>query len=303
MAMARPGETLWALSCCTAGLPFLLLSLIPCPALTCTSHEYSLRGIKCCKMCGPGEEIQYRCTETTETVCKPCQDGYYKTEYSEGDCKTCKICNIKKGTTEVKKCDQTSDRVCMCTKGFEPSRFMADGTAPSACSACSAGSFSKGENSKCHPWTNCTASGRTILREGSDKEDVICGDQKKQATTIQSPVSTSHTSVTTHKNSTLLTALMTPRPKNTLSIPPIHWGDQPTVSTEPTNWGPLSLILICLTLLMVSGMSILLLIIQATGKGRKKKLQPAENDQRKGRSCRIPIQEEQIDSNSSLIKN
>lgn len=43
-----------------------------------------------------GEEIQYRCTEKTETVCKPCQDGYYKTEYSEGDCKTCKICNLSK---------------------------------------------------------------------------------------------------------------------------------------------------------------------------------------------------------------
>lgn len=84
---------------------------------------------------------------------------------------------------------------------------------------------------------SCTASGRTILRGGSDKEDIICGDQKKEATTIQSPASTSRISVTTHKNSTLLTALTTPRPKNTLSIPPIDSGEQPTGITEPTNWG------------------------------------------------------------------
>ncbi|KAM8796409.1 tumor necrosis factor receptor superfamily member 4-like [Eudromia elegans] len=66
------------------------------------------------------------------------------------------------------------------------------------------------------------------------------------------------------------------------------------------RFGSLSLILICLVLLVVSGMSILLLIIQAAKKETKRR--PCRNNQQ-GPSVRLPIQEEQIDSNSSLIKN
>ncbi|KAJ7403854.1 hypothetical protein WISP_148947 [Willisornis vidua] len=78
------------------------------------------------------------------------------------------------------------------------------------------------------------------------------------------------------------------------------------------NTSSLSLLLFCLVLLMVSGMSILLLIIQAARKDTQRR-PCGSNNQRlifpipcclpEDRSCRIPIQEEQIDSNSSLIKN
>ncbi|NXX19778.1 TNR4 factor, partial [Podargus strigoides] len=116
-----------------------------------------------------GERMKYRCTATTDTVCVPCQDEYFSSEHNHNFCKSCTIC--RKGSVEVKKCEKTSDRICMCDAGYMPDvRF----TLGSVCSLCPEGSYSLGRNKNCQPWTNCSALGKTTLRPGTKTNDAIC---------------------------------------------------------------------------------------------------------------------------------
>ncbi|GAB0198820.1 tumor necrosis factor receptor superfamily member 4 [Grus japonensis] len=197
-----------------------------------------------------------------------------------------------KGSMEVKKCEKTSDRICMCLPGYMPDARY---TLGSVCSPCPEGSYSIGQNENCQPWTNCSLLGKNTLRQGTKTDDAVCSNHVTQPATSRNATPALYLSTTDNENN-VSTAMLSPsRP----SVIPFICPD--TNSPTETNWGSLSLILICLILLMVSGMSILLLIIQAAKKETKKK--PCRNNQQEGRSFRIPIQEEQIDSNSSLIKN
>ncbi|NXJ82534.1 TNR4 factor, partial [Trogon melanurus] len=118
-----------------------------------------------------GESMKRRCTATTDTICVPCQDEYFSSEHSHKFCKPCTICNARRGSVEVKKCDKTSDRICRCLAGYMP-----DATRPQggACIPCPEGSYSMGENKDCQPWTNCSALGKSTLRPGTKTADAIC---------------------------------------------------------------------------------------------------------------------------------
>lgn len=275
----------------TAVLFSLLLSAMQCSGLICGHFEYPLHN-RCCKECAPGEGMRNRCSPSSETECIPCQDGYYNSKHNYYPCTICTVCDTDRGSMEVKKCDKISDTVCVCMKGYTPYDSGSSEESPSGreCFPCPDGHFSDGNNDRCRPWTNCTAYGKKTLRAGTRIEDAICDDQDKQATTLQT--STLYLSIISRRSNGSTTALTPFTSRDTLSTTPVK---------KETNWGSLSLILICLTLLMVSGMSILLLIIQTTKKEKPKR--PPVNGQLDGRSFRIPIQEEQIDSNSSLIKN
>ncbi|XP_009970311.1 tumor necrosis factor receptor superfamily member 4 isoform X3 [Tyto alba] len=235
--------------------------------------------------------MRSRCTAKADTVCAPCQDEYFSSEHNHSFCKSCTICNNRKGSMEVKKCEKTSDRICMCIAGYMPDARY---TLGSVCLPCPEGSYSIGRNENCQPWTNCSILGKNTLRPGTKTHDAICSNHVTQSTTSQSASPTLNLSTTDQMNNTT-TAMFSPsRP----SVIPFICPD--VNSPTETNWGSLSLILICLILLMVSGMSILLLIIQAAKKETKKR--PC-GDNCQERRFRMPIQEEQIDSNSSLIKN
>uniref|UniRef100_A0A8B9MTS2 TNFR-Cys domain-containing protein n=1 Tax=Accipiter nisus TaxID=211598 RepID=A0A8B9MTS2_9AVES len=236
--------------------------------------------------------MRSRCTATTDTVCAPCQDKYFSSEHNHNFCKSCTICNTRKGSVEVKKCEKTSDRICMCVAGYMPDvRY----TLGSECLLCPEGSYSLGGNENCRPWTNCSLLGKNTLRPGTKTDDAVCSNHVTQPAASQSATPAVNLSTTDHKNNKSTAVFSPSRP----SVIPFICPD--TNSPTETNWGSLSLILICLILLVVSGMSILLLIIQAAKKDTKKR--PCRNNHQNGRSVRIPIQEEQIDSNSSLIKN
>uniref|UniRef100_A0A8C4JV40 TNFR-Cys domain-containing protein n=1 Tax=Dromaius novaehollandiae TaxID=8790 RepID=A0A8C4JV40_DRONO len=97
-----------------------------------------------------GERMRSRCTAATETVCAPCQDEYFNTEHNHNFCKSCTVCHTRKGSVEVKKCEKTSDRICMCTAGYMPDARY---TLGSVCSPCREGFYSKGGNESCRPWT------------------------------------------------------------------------------------------------------------------------------------------------------
>ncbi|XP_075629121.1 uncharacterized protein LOC104641877 isoform X4 [Balearica regulorum gibbericeps] len=250
-------------------LLFLLLAVAIscCLGLKCKEHQYPF-GDKCCKDCAPGERMRSRCTATTDTVCAPCQDEYFSSEHNHNFCKSCTICSTRKGSMEVKKCEKTSDRICVCLPGYMPDvRY----TLGSVCSPCPEGSYSIGQNENCQPWTNCSLLGKDTLRQGTKTDDAVCSNHVTQPATSRNATPALYLSTTDNKNN-VSTAMLSPsRP----SVIPFICPD--TNSPTETNWGSLSLILICLILLMVSGMSILLLIIQAAKKDTKKK--PCRNNQ------------------------
>ncbi|KAM7084165.1 tumor necrosis factor receptor superfamily member 4 isoform 1-T1 [Ciconia maguari] len=211
-----------------------------------------------------GERMRSRCTATTDTVCAPCQDKYFSSEHSHNFCKSCTICNTRKGSMEVKQCEKTSDRICTCIAGYMPDvRY----TLGSVCLPCPEGSYSIGGNENCRPWTNCSILGKDTLRQGTKTDDAVCSNH----VTSQSATPALNLSTTDHKNNTSTAVFSPSRP----SVIPFICPDMN--SPSETNWGSLSLILVCLILLMVSGMSIILLIIQAAKKETKRK-QPCRNN-------------------------
>ncbi|XP_027764813.1 tumor necrosis factor receptor superfamily member 4 [Empidonax traillii] len=275
--------------------------------LECGEHQYPFRD-KCCSDCAPGERMRNRCTATADTECSPCQDEYFSSKYHHSFCSSCTVCNTKRGSVEVKRCEKTSDRVCVCRAGFMPAGLPLG----SVCSPCPEGTFSLGRNEKCQPWTNCSSLGKSTLRAGTEAQDAVCGSPGPL------PERSLYVTQVCHERpqkevpgtaspawSLLTTSHMDNSSTATISTPP-QAGEGPSICPDPsdptdTNWGSLSLLLLCLILLVVSGISILLLIIQAARKENKGR--PRGSNNQKDRSCRIPIQEEQVDSNSSLIKN
>ncbi|XP_010003464.1 PREDICTED: tumor necrosis factor receptor superfamily member 4 [Chaetura pelagica] len=234
--------------------------------------------------------MKERCTATKDTECVPCQDEYFSSEHHHNFCNSCTICNTRKGSVEVKKCEKTSDRICMCRAGYMPAAGHKLG---SVCTPCPEGSYSIGRNENCQPWSNCSLLGKDTLRPGTKASDAVCSDHTTQRAVAQGTTPALNLPTTEHKKNMSTPVFPPLRP----SVNPFPCPDRN--SPTETNWGSLSLILVCLILLTVSGMSILLLIIQAVKKKTKKG--PCRNNH--PGSVGLPIQEEQIDSNSSLIKN
>uniref|UniRef100_A0A8C0VHR9 TNF receptor superfamily member 4 n=1 Tax=Cyanistes caeruleus TaxID=156563 RepID=A0A8C0VHR9_CYACU len=114
--------------------------------------------------------MRRRCTAWDDTECSPCQDGYFSSQHHQGFCRSCTVCQTWRGSEEVKPCERSSDRRCQCRAGFAPSG-NAEG---SECSRCPEGTFSRGGNENCQPWTNCSFFGKSTLRAGSATEDALC---------------------------------------------------------------------------------------------------------------------------------
>ncbi|NWI62586.1 TNR4 factor, partial [Todus mexicanus] len=123
-----------------------------------------------------GERMRHRCTATTDTVCAPCQDEYFNSEHNHNFCQSCTICDTRKGSVEVKKCEKTSDRVCRCRAGYAPVAGPPPGSGKLGmlCSLCPEGSYSLGDNENCRPWTNCSSLGKTTLQSGTRTSDAVC---------------------------------------------------------------------------------------------------------------------------------
>ncbi|NXJ05321.1 TNR4 factor, partial [Odontophorus gujanensis] len=126
--------------------------------------------------CILGERMRSRCTATTDTVCAPCQDNYFSTEHNHNFCTSCTVCNTRKGSVEVKKCEKTSDRICKCIPGYMPDvRYtVGSGKLGMLCLLCPEGFYSTGGNESCRPWTNCSAIGKKTLRGGTKSDNAVC---------------------------------------------------------------------------------------------------------------------------------
>nr|XP_056721592.1 tumor necrosis factor receptor superfamily member 4 [Euleptes europaea] len=259
--------------------------------LSCGPEEYPLDQVKCCRYCAPGTEMRARCTANTDTLCEPCEEGSFNRIFTLWACQSCAICDHTDGLQQVKKCESTSDADCMCLPGYQPSSSE---PSKQRCDPCPHGHFSKGWNKPCTPWTNCTATGRAVFRAGSKEDDAVCDKdpsappmtefpagrssrrEMARATLVTKPASTSSTLVAS-------TALTTEGPGGGMKSP-----------------GYLLYILVAAALLLGLGVIILLKVFRKT-KEPGRFLEQIYKDGKN--SFRIPIQEEQIDTKSSLVRN
>ncbi|XP_061043179.1 tumor necrosis factor receptor superfamily member 4 isoform X2 [Eubalaena glacialis] len=128
------------------GSAFLLLGLALGAAaqLSCVGDTYP-SGSRCCKECQPGYGMESRCTHARDTVCRPCEPGFYNEAVNYEACKPCTQCNQH-------------------------------------CAPCPPGHFSLGNDQACQPWTNCTSLGKRTLRAASNSSDAVCEDRSPRLT-------------------------------------------------------------------------------------------------------------------------
>ncbi|XP_072171623.1 uncharacterized protein [Diadema setosum] len=71
-----------------------------------------------CSLCPPGSRVLTRCSNTTDTVCQPCQKGSFSLGWNLGEyCVPCTRCSSHQRRVA---CSPTSDTVCKpsCTRGY-----------------------------------------------------------------------------------------------------------------------------------------------------------------------------------------
>ncbi|CAO2577716.1 Tumor necrosis factor receptor superfamily member 5, partial [Lemmus lemmus] len=113
-----------------------------------------------------GLQVEKEGTSDTDTVCA-CKEGQHCTS------KECLRC-----------VSHTS-----CGPGFGVKQ-MATGTADTVCEHCPAGFFSSvsSTSEKCRPWTSCEAEKMTVIQEGTNQTDVVCGLQPRMRALLVIPI-------------------------------------------------------------------------------------------------------------------
>ncbi|XP_033288505.1 tumor necrosis factor receptor superfamily member 4 isoform X1 [Orcinus orca] len=164
------------------GSAFLLLGLALGAAaqLNCVGDTYP-SGSRCCKECQPGYGMESRCNHARDTVCRPCEPGFYNEAVNYEACKPCTQCNQRSGSEPKQRCTPTRDTVCGCRPGTQPQ----DGYGYKRgvdCAPCPPGHFSPGNDQACQPWTNCTSLGKRTLQAASNSSDAVCEDRGPRLT-------------------------------------------------------------------------------------------------------------------------
>ncbi|CAH1780069.1 unnamed protein product [Owenia fusiformis] len=78
-------------------------------------YDYESKEAHLCSTCSPGYEVTSKCTESLDTVCSPCDFGYYQDSYiKEGPCFRCSEC--KEDEFSKKPCSSKSDTLCASCK-------------------------------------------------------------------------------------------------------------------------------------------------------------------------------------------
>ncbi|XP_017501460.1 tumor necrosis factor receptor superfamily member 4 isoform X3 [Manis javanica] len=136
----------------------LLLGLVLGAAarLSCGGSTYP-EGNRCCNECLAGYGMESRCSGHSDTVCSPCESGFYNEAPNYEACKPCTQCNQKSGSEPQQRCTATQDTVCRCRPGTQPQDGYKRGV---DCAPCPPGHFSPGNNQACRPWTKSPAGHR-----------------------------------------------------------------------------------------------------------------------------------------------
>ncbi|XP_018417839.1 PREDICTED: tumor necrosis factor receptor superfamily member 4 [Nanorana parkeri] len=198
---------------------------------------------------GSGEKIEKACTShNSASTCIECGEGYFNPAYYRAGCFTCRICDTE-------------------------------------CQPCAYGHFSFKENSKCLPWTNCSAIGLTVLEAGSATKDVQCSAPKSTTAWVL-PTSVAPTPPQRER---------TQRKDETSTLENSVTSTKQSIPRNAMNWDTVTLILITVTLLMAMAGIILAVIIQTKKRKRNRGFIRSNR-------CKVPVQEESTDSESSLAK-
>ncbi|KAK5872587.1 hypothetical protein PBY51_013271 [Eleginops maclovinus] len=83
-------------------------------ATSCGERQHKVDE-RCCNKCPPGSYMKDICTETQQTVCRPCKEGFYSHQYNMFDrCEECRSCQHD----YAEKCNTTTNANCSCRSGF-----------------------------------------------------------------------------------------------------------------------------------------------------------------------------------------
>ncbi|KAM7402308.1 hypothetical protein PAMP_017555 [Pampus punctatissimus] len=187
--------------------------------------EYLREGFNlCCKKCPPGQRLIEECSETQESVCKPCQSGQYMENWNYAkNCFSCKKCKQSKGLRNAQTCSSTTMSKCHCQRGMycimefndpycsECKKYSeckagygvsSPGTINSdvKCERCPTGTFSNTVSNKdpCQPHTNCH--GMAVVQKGNTTSDTVCvseDDVQPHTKAVYTSVSATKVSATT----------------------------------------------------------------------------------------------------------
>ncbi|XP_064228006.1 tumor necrosis factor receptor superfamily member 4 isoform X1 [Aotus nancymaae] len=259
----------------------LLLGLVLSAAgLHCVGDTYP-SGDRCCDECRPGYGMVSRCSRTQNSVCRPCEPGYYSDVVSAKPCKTCTRCNLRSGSERKQECTATQDAVCRCRPGTQPVHSYKLGV---DCAPCPPGHFSSGDNQPCKPWTNCTLAGKSTQQPASNSSDAVCEDRGPPATRPQG------TQAPTARPTTARATEAWPRTSQGPSTRPAEVPGGPAVA---------AILGLGLALGLLGPLAMLLALHLL-----RRDLRPPPDAPKPpgGGSFRTPIQEEQTDAHSALAK-
>ncbi|NXC23508.1 TNR5 factor, partial [Campylorhamphus procurvoides] len=201
--MNRPGVL--ALLCAA-----LLGCWEPGDALTCSDKQYEYRG-RCCNRCQPGQKLVSMCDQTEDSICAPCESGYYQQSWTkETHCAPHDICEDNAGLMVKMQGNATHNTVCQCQAGMhcsdtscqtcvenQPCRPGSGFVAAKAlerksspCEPCAEGTFSNisSKTEPCHPWTSCEKKGLMLKMKGTNVSDVICEFSGRSSLSVLIPI-------------------------------------------------------------------------------------------------------------------
>ncbi|XP_054639878.1 tumor necrosis factor receptor superfamily member 3-like [Dunckerocampus dactyliophorus] len=105
----------------------LMLSFFFCPlAVQVSSADNNVTNMlsetlingRCCHMCRPGTYLTELCTDTQQTVCSPCPDGFFSQQYNIfNKCTQCQPCQGVH-QEQIEMCSSTANAKCACSPGF-----------------------------------------------------------------------------------------------------------------------------------------------------------------------------------------
>ncbi|KAF7207923.1 tumor necrosis factor receptor superfamily member 18 [Nothobranchius furzeri] len=154
---------------------------IGCPALQRRIHG------RCCNECPPGTYMKDFCSVDHQTICQPCEEGYYSPEHNTFD--RCEQCSCQHG-----KCVRTNG-TCLCPSGFLCSNSTCSVCEMNTCSVeekpkrtehppgqylyqcepkCPEYQYFDSKEDTCKPKTQCITLGLVEKIPGNNTHDSIC---------------------------------------------------------------------------------------------------------------------------------
>ncbi|XP_051272030.1 tumor necrosis factor receptor superfamily member 18 isoform X2 [Dicentrarchus labrax] len=174
-------------------------------AADCGDRQTKTNG-RCCDLCPPGEYVEAFCTEQRKTVCSPCGEGYYSSQYNFFDrCEKCRSCQQE----YAGKCTPTADAKCSCRSGFLCSNNVCSKCEENKCvtgekvkrtdisqgkwlivysyqcePACPNDAYFDVKENVCKPRTQCSLFGLAEQFPGNKTHNSVCDREPEEAKTI-----------------------------------------------------------------------------------------------------------------------